>query len=78
MVRPHKRMGEEKVVRKVTRWKADFRRARGRPKSSWEKHKKAKNLQLEGEDPGSEVVEEDHKRGKDERGIRTGTQGSVK
>ena len=28
-----RRMGEEKVVKKVTEWKADFRRARGRPKS---------------------------------------------
>ena len=28
-----KRMGEEKVVKKVIEWKPDFRRARGRPKS---------------------------------------------
>ena len=30
------RMGEEKVVRKVTEWKPDFRRARERPKIRWE------------------------------------------
>ena len=28
-----KSMGEEKVVKKVTEWKPDFRRARGRPKN---------------------------------------------
>ena len=41
-------------------------------------HKKAKNSQLEGKDPGSEVVEENHKRDKDEQGIRIGTKENVK
>ena len=31
-----KRMGEQKVVKKVTEWKLDIRRARGRPKLPWE------------------------------------------
>ena len=35
-------------------------------------HKYAKNPQLEVEDPGSEVLEENHKGGKDEQGIRIG------
>ena len=60
-----KRMGEEKAVEKVTKRKRDFRRGRGRPKSPEEREdKKAKNLQLEGENPGSEVVEENHKEAK--------------
>ena len=33
MVRAHKKTKEEKVVMKVTEWKPDFKRARGRPKS---------------------------------------------
>ena len=45
-----RRMGEEKVVNKVTEWKAEFRRARGRSKRRWEEqdggHKKANNPQL--------------------------------
>ena len=32
-----RRMGEEKVVSKVTEWKPDFRRTRGRLKSRWGK-----------------------------------------
>ena len=31
-----RRMGEEKVMKKVTEWKSDFRRVRGRPKRRWE------------------------------------------
>ena len=31
-------MGEESVVKKVTQWKPDFKRARGRPKNRWEEH----------------------------------------
>ena len=31
-----KRIEEEKVLRKVTEWKLDFRRSRGRSKSRWE------------------------------------------
>ena len=43
------------------------------------RHEKAKDPQLEGEDPGSGVMEENHKRGgKDEQGIRTGTKENVK
>ena len=30
-----------------------------------------KNAQLEGDDSGSEIAEENHKGGKDEQGIRT-------
>ena len=33
-------------------------------------HKKAKNPQLESEDPGSKVMEKNHKRVKNEQGIR--------
>ena len=33
-----RRMGKEKVAKKVTGWKPDSRKARGRPKSRWEKH----------------------------------------
>ena len=39
--------------------------------------KKAKNPQLEGEDSGSEVMEENHIRGKDEQGIRIITKENV-
>ena len=70
MVRPHKKDERKKVVeKKVTEWKPDSRRTRRRPKSRW----KEQVLELEGEDPGSEVVEEDH-----ERGIRIGTKKNVK
>ena len=41
-------------------------------------HEEVENPQLEGEDPGSEVVEENHKRGKDEQGIGIGTKENVK
>ena len=58
-----KRMREEKVVKEVTEWKPDFRGPRGRPKSRWEEHKRAKNPQLEEENPGSEIMKENHKRG---------------
>ena len=63
-------MGEERVVKKVAERKPDFRR--GRPKSQREEHKEAENPQLEGEDPGSEVMEGNHGRSKDEQGIRIG------
>ena len=41
-------------------------------------HKKAKNPQLEREDPASEVMEEKHKRGKDEQGIRIETKENLR
>ena len=71
MLRPHKNDGGRKIVKKVTEWKPNFRKARGRPKggTSIRGHKKAKNPQLEREDPTLEVMEENHKRGKDEQGI---------
>ena len=46
--------------------------------TGFKEHRKAKNPQLKGEDPGSEVMEENHKRRKDERGIRIGTEENVK
>ena len=36
MVRPYKKDEKRKMVKKVTEWKPDFRRARGRPKNRWE------------------------------------------
>ena len=36
MLRPHKNDGGRKIVKKVTEWKPDFRRARERPKGRWE------------------------------------------
>ena len=41
-------------------------------------HIKVKNPQLEREDSGSEVLEEDQKKGKDEQGIRIGAKENVK
>ena len=41
-------------------------------------HKRAKNPQLERVNPGSEVMGENHKRGKDEQVIRIGTKENVK
>ena len=41
-----KRNDEEKIVKKVIKWKLNFARAKGRPKTRWEEHKKAKNPQL--------------------------------
>ena len=41
-------------------------------------HKYAKNPQLEVEDPRSEVLEENHKGGKDEEGAKIGTKLIVK
>ena len=68
-------MREEKVVKKVT----DIRKSRGRLKADGRNrywgYKKAKNLQLEGEDPGSEVMEENRK---DEQGIGIGAKENVK
>ena len=48
-------MGEEKVVKKVTEGKPDFRRARGRPESRWEEQVLEKST-IGGEDSGSEVT----------------------
>ena len=42
------------------------------------RHKKAEKPQLKEEDPGSETMEENPKRGKDEEGIGIGTKESVK
>ena len=47
-------------------------------RTSTKGHKKAKNPQFEREDPGSEAMEENHKRGRDEQGIRMGTKENVK
>ena len=41
-------------------------------------HKKAKIPQLEEEDPGSEVMEENYKRSKDEQDFRIGMKENVK
>ena len=54
-------MGEDKVVKKLTEWKPNFIRARGRPKSRWEERilEDMKRLRIhnwKGEDPGSEVT----------------------
>ena len=65
-------------MKKVSEWRPDFRRTRERSKNRWKEHKKAKNPQLKGEDPGSEVMEENHKRNKDEQGIKIGTKENVK
>ena len=79
MVWPHKKGGRSKSGEERNKVETRFTRARGRPKSQWEEHKKAKYPQLEGEDPGSEDTEENHKRGgKDERGIGIGTKENVK
>ena len=64
----------------MTEWIPDFRKTRGRPKSmggtsirgtssNIRGHKKAKNSQMEGEDPGLEVMEENHKRGKENNAL---------
>ena len=39
---------------------------------------KSKNPSLKEEDPGSEVMEENHKRGEDKQGIRIGTKENEK
>ena len=55
MVRPYKKDGRR--TSSEEEWKPDFRRARGRPKSRWQ-NTRAKNPQLEQEDPETEVMEE--------------------
>ena len=83
IVKAIKTQRRRKIAKVVTEWKPDFRRARGRPKSRWEEqvrgHEKAKNPHhLQEKNPGSEVMEEIHKRRKDERWIRIGAKETVK
>ena len=69
-----RRMGEEKVVRKVTEWKSDWKSKKKTEKliggTGIRGHKKAKNPQLKSEGSRSEVIEENHKKGKDEQGTK--------
>ena len=69
LVRPRKKDGRKKGSKESDR---NFRRVRTRLKSRWEERvleeiKRPRILGLEGKDPGSEVVEENHKGGKDEQ-----------
>ena len=69
-------MREERVVEKVTEWKPIFRRTRGSSKCRWEELVIEEST-MEGKNSGSEVMEENHKRGKDEHVIRIGMKENV-
>ena len=75
MIWPHKMMDEKRISgeesdRVETRLQKNRRKIEKLIGGSIKGHKKVKNLQLKGEDPGQEVMEVNHKKGKDEQGIR--------
>ena len=83
MLRPLKKDGRRKTRRKrqngnnrTLEEEEEDRKSVGRTGIGG--HRKAKNPQLKREDPRSEVLEENYKRGKHEQGIKTGTKENVK
>ena len=77
MVRPHKKGGRRKNSEEGKRTlekQEEGRKADGNEQVSED----TKNPQLEGENPGSKVMEENHRRDKDEQGIGIGTKEIVK
>ena len=71
MVRPQKKDGRRKSSEESDRveirlWKSKRKTEKPMGGTSIRGHKKPKNPQLEGEDPRSEVMEENHKRSKNE------------
>ena len=81
LVRPHKKNGRRssgESDRVETRlWKSRRKTEKPMEGRGVRGHENAKNPQLEGENPGSEVMEENHKRSKDEQGIRIGMKETV-
>ena len=74
MVQLHKKDGRRKSSEEGDRVKIRFQKSKTKTKKSMGEtgirgHEKDKNPQLEGEDPGSEVMEENRKGGKDEQDI---------
>ena len=76
MMRPHEKDGRRKKWWK--KWQNGNRTLEEQNEQVLEEHRKAKNLQSEEEDPGLEVVEENHREGKDEQGTGRGTKENLK
>ena len=83
MVRTRKKNGRRKSSENSDRVKTRLYRSRRKTEklmrgTNIREHKKAKNPQLEGEDLGSKVMEQNHRRGKDEQDFTIGMKENVK